>query len=648
MKAVYSLLCLLAAAASTVYMALYLDRKIAMIQAVVFLALCLMWLIIYAFKTATLKKNVARASKYLENKEGAETRPFPTLVCDGKGDIIWYNELFGKSVLGEELIHSGNIKEFIGDISIETLKLSTEGSSIAFGDKKYTVYLDTIPDGKPIYCLYFIDYTELKNIADEYKQSRPVVIQFKLDNLDEIYQNFKSSECEVISGEIEKILEQWASKYTGLFRKVGSGKFLMVTQERALDELKASKFDILKQVRDYKYGNREVDVTISIGVGHGGNYDECDEFSVQALEMSQSRGGDQATINCNGELQFYGGTQQGTTKQAKIKARIIASAFADHVANSDAVFVMGHAFSDLDSVGSAVGIYMAVRALGGHCYILCDKEKSMAKQLIEQLDSTDVPNTFIDANTAGEYISARSLLVVVDTHRAASLEYPELYPEFENVVVIDHHRRTANYISNAVLYYDEPNASSACEMVTELLQYVPAKVELPALCAEALLSGIMLDTRNFILSTGARTFEAAAYLKNSGANTVSAKQLFANDFDSYKQKYAIISTAVTYKGCAVAVATDHADNMRLVASQAANELLNVAGVKSSYVLFEENNQINISARSLGEMNVQVIMERLGGGGHLTMAATQIENITMGDAVVKLEDAINEYFEENDI
>lgn len=648
MKTVFSVICLLAGAASTVYMFLYGDVRVAMIQAAVLLLLCLIWLILLAFKTATLKKNVKRASRYLENKEGAERRPFPTLVCDGKGEIVWFNELFKFSVLGENLVHTGHIKEFFGDITLDTLILSQDGTSITYNDRKYTVFTDTVDEQKLIYCLYFIDYTELKALADEYKNIRPVVMHIRMDNLDEVFLNYKNSECEVISGEIERILEQWSGEYDGVFRKIGTGKYLMILQERGLLRLEDSKFDILKQVRDYKYGADNVGITISIGIGHGGNFAECDDFALLALEMSQSRGGDQATVNNNGEFTFFGGTLQGTTKQAKIKARLTADAFAECVAKADAVFVTGHIFSDLDCVGASVGIYEAVRALGKHCYILVDKDKSMAKQLIEELDSESMPNTFIDGDKAAEYISSSSLLVVVDTHRAESIEFPDLFPEFENVMVIDHHRRTANYISNAVLYYDEPNASSACEMVTELIQYIPAKVELRPLSAKALLSGIMLDTRNFIISTGSRTFEAAAYLKNNGADTVSAKQLFANDFDSYKEKYEIISTAVTYKNCAVAVATTHSANTRAIVSQVANELLNVAGVKSSYVLFEENNQINISARSLGEMNVQVIMERLGGGGHLTMAATQMSDVTMGDAVVRLEDAINEYVEENKI
>ena len=644
MKTVFSIVCVLAAAASTVYM-FSLNYTAGMIQALVFLCLCLAGLIIYAFKTTSLKRAVKRASKYFDNEENSE-RPFPAIVCDEEGQVIWYNKAFGSDVLSTGLVKQDNICEFVGDISLTTLFTAKGGTSVKYLDRNYVVYCDNIGGSKPTYCLFFIDNTDIKSLADEYEHTRPVVLQMKIDNLEEVYQNYKHSECDVISGELENILEEWVSKYSSVFRKVGSGKFVMVTEERGLDEIIENKFDILRTIREYRYGDNSVNITLSIGVGHGGTYSQCDDYSKQALEMSQSRGGDQATVNHDGDLKFFGGLSQGSTTHSKIKARIMASALADHFQNADTIFVMGHCFSDLDSVGASVGIYETARALGKHCYIVCDKEKSMAKQLIEQLSASSLPNVFINGESASDFSSSKSLLVVVDTHRAESLEYPDIFSKFEKVVVIDHHRRTANYISNAILYYDEAAASSTCEMVTELLQYIPAKVDLKPECAEALLSGIMLDTRNFVLSTGARTFEAAAYLKGIGADTVSVKQLFANNFESYKNKNAIISTAVTYRGCAVAIATEHFDDIRIIASQVANELLNVAGVKSSYVLFEENNQINISARSLGEMNVQMIMESLGGGGHLMMAATQIPNVTMGDAVVKLENAINEYLEEN--
>lgn len=645
MKTAFSVFCILAAVASTV-VAFHFNTTIGIIQACVFAALMIVAFVLFFVKTKGIKDTARRASKYFESTGNSDRLPLPALVADENGTVVWYNSLFENEVLPSEIISDDRLSDIIGDIGFDVLCAAERGTNIIYNKKNYVVFAEQIDDGKPAYCLYFVDNTELKLIADEYKKSRPVVVQMKIDNLDEVYQNYKNSECEVISGELERILESWAAGVDNVFRRIGSGKYVMITDERGLAIMTKKKFEALKMVRDFKYGEKSVEITLSIGIGHGGNLLQCDEFSKQALEMSQSRGGDQATVNNNGELEFFGGTVSGSPKRTKIKARLIANAFADHVSNADAVFVMGHCFSDLDSVGAAVGVYTMVKALNKPCYIVANKKKSMAKNLIENLEKDISPEAFINGSKAADFCTSKSLLVIVDTHREASLDYADIFHLFEKVIVFDHHRRTANYINNAVLYYDEPNASSACEMVTELIQYLPTKVNLSPACAEALLSGIMLDTRNFVLSTGARTFEAAAFLKENGANTVSAKQLFANNIDNYKQRNNIISTAVTYKGCAVAIATEHFPDMRITASQVADELLNIAGIKSSYVLFPEDGVINISARSLGEMNVQVIMERLGGGGHLTMAATQLDGVTMGDAVVKLEAAINEYFEEN--
>ena len=641
MKSVYIVLCVFVATISTLIMFTF-DATLGIVQTCIFLVLGIIALIMFLVYDKQIRTTIKRAAKYFEQLGIVESFPMPTLICTEKGEIIWYNSFFENEVITKKTSDKRKISEFVGDVSLSAICTTERGVNIKYIDRYYTVC------GEPIntdYCLFFIDNTELKIIAEEYKNTRPVVVQMKIDNLEEVYRNYKNSECEVISGELEHILESWASTFPNVFRRIGSGKYLMVIDEKSFESIVDSKFEILKKIKDYKYGNKPIEITLSIGIGRGGSITQCDEFSKEALAMSQSRGGYQATVNTNGHLEFYGGTVSGTTSRTKIKPRVIASAFADHVTASDAVFVMGHCFSDLDSVGSAMGVYSIVKAFGKDCYVIVDKEKSMAKNLIEQLLETPLKSAFIDSEKAYDFITAKSLLVVVDTHRVESLDYPEIFPAFEKVIVIDHHRRTANYINNAILFYDEPNASSTSEMVTEMIQYMPVKVDVHPMIAEALLSGIMLDTRNFVVSTGARTFEAAAHLKELGADTVAAKQLFANDEENYKLKNEIISTAVVYKECAVAVATKHSPELRIVASQVANELLNVTGVKSSYVLFEENGQINISARSLGDVNVQIIMEKLGGGGHLTMAATQLSNMTMGDAVIKLENAINSYLEE---
>lgn len=419
----------------------------------------------------------------------------------------------------------------------------------------------------------------------------------------------------------------------------------MILEDKGLQTLISNHFDILKKVREYKFGEHLVEVTVSIGAGRGSTLPEASENARLALEMSESRGGDQATVNSDGTMEFFGGTVGGTTSSSKVKARIMAQNFAEEFRRHDIIFTTGHTFSDLDSIGSSIGVYEMAKAVGKPCYIITNRDTTMAAKLVEeymeQVDST----AFIDVKTALDRKKGKkSLLVVVDTHRPNSLETEDLCYDFSTVSVIDHHRRTAKYIKNAELFYSEPNASSSCEMVTELIEYFPKDVKIDPMSANALLAGIMLDTRNFVLGTGVRTFESAAYLKNHGADTVAVKQLFSNSLDNYKIKASILSSAETYRGCVIAKTSEVVPNMRMIASQVADEMLNVTGVQSSYVLFEENNRVNISARSLGKMNVQVIMEKLGGGGHFTMAATQIENITMDEAVTRVKQSIDEYLE----
>ena len=520
-----------------------------------------------------------------------------------------------------------------------------EGIDLRCRERLYTVYTGVIDEAEQLYCLYYLDNTELKQAAADYKNSKPAIVYLVLDNMDELQRNFKSSECEVINGGIETILEAWAAKYPCLLEKFSDGNYFMVIEERGLEELMENRFQILKKVREYTYGENPVELTISIGAGRGRTLTEANEHARLALEMSQSRGGDQATVNSDGTMEFFGGTVGGTTSSSKVKARIMSQNFNEIFKRSDIIFAVGHTFSDFDSIGAAIGVFEMARAVGKPCFIITNRSTTMAMSLLRAYVNQANRDLFIRDDTAFAMAKGkRTTLVVVDTHRPNSLEYPNLTEHFDTVCVIDHHRRTANYIKPAEIFYSEPNSSSACEMVTELIEYFPDRVKLEPMSANALLSGIMLDTRNFVLGTGVRTFEAAAYLKNKGANTVAVKQLFSNSLDNYKIKASILNTAETYRGCAIATTTESVPNMRMIASQVADEMLSVTGVKSSYVLFEENGRINISARSLGKMNVQVIMEKLGGGGHFTMAATQMEHTTMEEAAAEVRRSIDEYLE----
>ncbi len=633
-----------AAAAVSTAALFYFDRTAGFIQLGVVLVLLAAFLVYYLQKTRYYKAVIEKAEDYFEVEQGTEDRyPLPVVLVGKNNDIVWYNDRFRDSVMKDVPIGTRKISDFLGSVTVRDILTAPKGKDITLADRRYTVYAGTVDEETGATCLYFLDNTELKKAATEYFDTRPAVLYLSMDNLDELQKNYRSSECEVINGGIETILERWAGAYPCLLQKYSSGNYFMLIEERGLQKLIDNRFEILKQVRDYSYGESNVDVTISIGAGRGDSLVKANKNAKTALEMSESRGGDQATVNTDGQMEFFGGTVGGTTSSSKVKARIMAQNFADEFKRHDIIFTTGHTFSDLDSIGASFGVAEMAKALGKPCYIIANRDTTMASALIEPYIANVDKQLFVDGETARSLAKGKtSCLVVVDTHRPNSLEYPDLTDSFTTVSVIDHHRRTANAIRNAELFYNEPNSSSACEMVTELIQYWPKEVRLSADSANALLSGIMLDTRNFVLGTGVRTFEAAAYLKNHGADTVAVKQLFSNSLDTYKVKASVLTNAETYHDCVIARATETVPNMRVIASQVADELLSVTNVKSSYVLFEENGRVNISARSLGQMNVQVIMEQLGGGGHFTMAATQMKDITVEEAIEKIKAAIDDY------
>lgn len=615
------------------------------VQACVIAALAAAFLIYYLRSSRYYKDVIEKANTYFDFHGSRQDYPIPMAVVGHNNDIVWYNDRFRDKLLGDGTASLQKIDPLFSQMTPKEAAAHPEGIDLRCRERLYTVYTGVIDEAEQLYCLYYLDNTELKQAAADYKNSKPAIVYLVLDNMDELQRNFKSSECEVINGGIETILEAWAAKYPCLLEKFSDGNYFMVIEERGLEELMENRFQILKKVREYTYGENPVELTISIGAGRGRTLTEANEHARLALEMSQSRGGDQATVNSDGTMEFFGGTVGGTTSSSKVKARIMSQNFNEIFKRSDIIFAVGHTFSDFDSIGAAIGVFEMARAVGKPCFIITNRSTTMAMSLLRAYVNQANRDLFIRDDTAFAMAKGkRTTLVVVDTHRPNSLEYPNLTEHFDTVCVIDHHRRTANYIKPAEIFYSEPNSSSACEMVTELIEYFPDRVKLEPMSANALLSGIMLDTRNFVLGTGVRTFEAAAYLKNKGANTVAVKQLFSNSLDNYKIKASILNTAETYRGCAIATTTESVPNMRMIASQVADEMLSVTGVKSSYVLFEENGRINISARSLGKMNVQVIMEKLGGGGHFTMAATQMEHTTMEEAAAEVRRSIDEYLE----
>lgn len=637
-------LILLTAAASTVVLYTY-SHLAGIIQLVVLLVLIIAYFVFWFSKKRYYNSVVKAADKYFASHGGAESYPMPVAIVGRNGNIVWYNDLFRLTLMGNNLITSGKISEFIGDVPYQEVSKMSNGMDLTYEGRIYTVYSGEVDEKTGASCFFFLDNTELKRDAGEYRQSKPCVLYMRLDNQEDVFRHYKSSECEAISSGIENIFETWAANYPCIIKKLSSDRYYVIMEERGLNEIMERKFDILKKIREYKFGESLVEMTVSIGAGRGRSLPESDSYALAALEMSQSRGGDQATVNTDGKLDFFGGLVGRTTTSSRVKSRIMAANLAEQIRKADMVFVTGHKYSDLDSVGACIGVTEFANVVGRPSFVLLNRQKSLAPALIEHYIDKTGNDIFLNEKGAESLMRGkRCLLVICDTHRPTSLEYPDLYENFDAVAIIDHHRRTTNMIEGADLYYLEANASSASELVTELLQYVPLQANIQPASANALLSGIMLDTRNFILGTGVRTFEAAAWLKGQGADTIAVKQLFSNSIDNYKAKAKILSTATQYKDCALAVSTELYPNMRIIASQVADELLSVSGVKSSYVLFEEDGNVTISARSLGDMNVQWIMERLGGGGHFTMAAAQLEETHVPETINALKAAIDEYLE----
>lgn len=569
--------------------------------------------------------------------------PIPAVIYNSSDKIMWYNNCFKNDVIGAKTPKLDKISSFTGGKS--QLQLSELSRfSVRLQNKDYTVIKNSVRfNGETCFSLFYIDDTALKSQVREYKMSKPAVALIVIDSIDEFYRVYKESEYAEITSAVERLTENWFSQFSGIFRKLGTGRFLCVMSEEELQKMSDAKFDILEKVRTYTYNGTSVGITLSAGVGRGDNLSDAEQTARQALDMALGRGGDQVAVKDNEKYIFFGGVSGGVEKRTKVRTRVVSSAIAELIENSSNVIIMGHKFSDLDSVGAAFGIYKASRLLGKETKIVINRKSSLSEELIKFLENAG-EDCFVSPLVCEHLIGRDTLLIIVDTHKADFVDSQNIYEKAGNVIIIDHHRKTVDHITNATIFYHEPHASSTCEMVTELLQYIGKKPVVDSVCANALLAGIMLDTKDFVLRTGVRTFEAAAYLRSRGADTVAVKKFFANTMESRKLRGHIVMNAETYKKCAVSIADVESDEIRIISAQAADELLSVSNVDASFVIFRTGNVINISARSMGTVNVQLIMEYLGGGGHQTMAAAQLPDADINETKNRLKQAIDKYYE----
>ena len=588
------------------------------------------------------------AKRVLTGEESYALQEFglAVAVVGRAGDIVWANQAFADTL--------GRGRDFVGENVLRYIYPKTfrqvmgeKGAAVSHGGREYTVYGARAKEG---YLLYFVDDTYFKAIHKEYREKKPVVGLVVFDNREELLRDNMGGEGSRISGEVDAVLYRWASEEMGGFlRRLSDNRYLFLTDESHVEEAKQRRFRVLDDVRAVKSGKNNMSATISVGLGRGSrDIAESERWARQALDMALGRGGDQVAVMQQGDTyEFFGGLSKGVEKRDKVRTRVIAATLTDHVKDSDRVFIMGHKNSDLDSVGAAVGMWAAIRkGLEKPAAVVINRNQTLARPLVDTVARAyPEEDVFIGAQEALQAVTDRSLLIVVDTHSVNFVEYHELLERVPRVVVIDHHRMMVSHIKNALIFYHEPYASSASEMVTELVQYIKASA-IDAADAEALLAGIMLDTKNFVLKTGVRTFEASAFLRRQGADTVAVKKLFSDTLDTYKQKAQLVSGAEIYKGCAIAASTWEVEDLRIVAAQAADELLSILGVKASFVIYRSGSDVNISGRSLGDVNVQLILEGFGGGGHFTMAGAQVKNATVSEVRRALMRALDTKLAEN--
>ena len=564
-------------------------------------------------------------------------------VVGEAGDIVWTNREFIVSVSGNRECQGENILRFLYPKTVPQI-LEDGGTDIAVDDRQFTVY--GARTGESV-VLYFVDDTYYKEINKEYALTRPVVLLICFDNREELARESTGAEDARVGSEVQAKLDAWAVNMNGFLKRLNGERYLVLTDEEHIQGMMDSRFPILDEIRNIKNENNQ-SATISVGVGRGASsLKEGELWARRALDMALGRGGDQVAVKQkNDTYEFFGGLSKGVEKRDKVRTRVIAATLSDHVRASDVVFVMGHKFSDLDSMGAAVGLWSAInKVMNKKAYIVVNRAQTLAGQVVASMEEkAGGQQVFLSPQEALSMVGPHALLIVVDTHTPDFIESPELLNAVSRVVVIDHHRMMVHHIENALIFYHEPYASSASEMVAELVQYIGENC-LDRTEAEALLSGIMLDTKNFVLRTGVRTFEAAAFLRRSGADTGDVKKLFQNDLEGTIAKYDIIQNAKMYhEGIAVAK-VDHTVG-RITAAQAADELLNISGIDTSFVLFpDQEGRVILSARSMGDVNVQVVLEKLGGGGNAATAGAQVPGKGVDEVNDMLLQAIDAYLEE---
>lgn len=577
--------------------------------------------------------------------------PLPMMVFDlATEDILWSSESFLQLTEQREGIFDAHLETVFPNISFHwLLEGKTEApETVVWNRRTYRVFGGVShPEGgqSALATTYWMDVTDTEEMRRTLELTRPVVAILMVDNYEDLMKATPEGKRSAVRAMLEEKLSQWSAGSEGMMLKYDRDRYLFVFEEKSFSDFAAKRFDVLDAVREVVAGEG-VAATLSIGVGRDADsFEALFKNASVALEMALSRGGDQAVVKDKLNFEFYGGRSKATEKRTKVKSRVMANALAELIDEAKQVYVMGHSYADMDALGAAAGVCAIVRKRGKKCRIVIDTENNAAHPMLRRLQALpEYQGAFLGGDDAFLRVQPETLLVVVDTNRPGSVESEPLLDACNRVAVIDHHRRGSSYIDKMALNYHEPYASSASELVTELLQYLIEPGDLLKAESEALLAGIVLDTKNFTNRTGGRTFEAAAYLRRAGADTADVQRMFQSDLQSMISRYDIIRQAELYHGD-IAIAALDQECDRVIAAKAADEMLTLQGVRASFVLYRKDDGIYISARSLGEINVQVLVETLGGGGNSTTAGGQCSGMTVAEAKATLLRAIDKYFEE---
>ncbi|MEF9953033.1 MAG: DHH family phosphoesterase [Clostridium sp.] len=587
----------------------------------------------------------------LAGKNTLSKIPLPLAIVNSDSQVIWGNH--GFTDIATANIYGKSINTLVKDFHPKRIVQRNEEfiNNVVIGEKTYNILISKVKvdptqsENKFLFIMYFIDKSEYYELLEEHNRTQCVVALIEFDNYDEVTKSTEEDKRPALIADVDRHINNFAASLNGVMRKYDDSKYVIVMENQYLDVLIEKKFDILDEIREIDEGNK-IPVTLSIGIGKNGEtlYD-VHQYAIAAKDLSLGRGGDQAVVKDGDKLSFYGGKSREVEKRTKVKARVMAHGLAQLIDQSREIIIMGHDTPDVDALGAAIGMYRGCKLRGKNAHILLNKVNSGIEKMIEQLNEHDeYQNVFINNDAAVQLVMKDPLIIIVDVHRKSFVEFPELLDRVSNIFIIDHHRKSVDFIDNATISYIEPYASSTCEMVTELIQYMSEKPTLLEAEAQALMTGIYMDTKNFAFKTGVRTFEAAGYLKRMGADIIEVKKLLADDFETYVERSRIVASAKVVNKIAI---VSHGEGVKnyLSIPQAADELLKIEGIEASFVLAPTGNNVTISGRSLGEINVQVILESIGGGGHMTIAGAKLFETSLEDADRILKDAIDKYLEQ---